>query len=173
MNDYTKFVKKAVRLGADHAKVIKTDTIVTAPWVYWKCRYGCSGYKSSLCCPPYTPDYRQTRELVDSYQNALLVHVSNDPESEAHVDLTHIVTTIERDLFLAGYFKVFTMGAGSCGYCDGKCSFKVCRHPEKARPLMEACGIDVYSTSRNNGLPIEVLKDYSCKMNKFGLVLIE
>jgi hypothetical protein len=38
---------------------------------------------------------------------------------------------------------------------------------------MESCGIDVFSTVRNNGYHIEVLKDLSQQMNRFGLVLIE
>ena len=78
MKSYSKFIKKAVALGADDAKIIKTDTIVTGPWVRWKCKYGCDGYNSSLCCPPNTPDYRETRELVDSYEKALLVHCTDD-----------------------------------------------------------------------------------------------
>jgi len=170
MVSHSKFVKKAVELGADDARIIKTDTIITGPWVRWKCRYGCDGYNSSLCCPPNTPDYRETRELVDSYTSALLVHVTDDIKRST--DLTAIVTTLERDIFLAGHYKAFALGAGPCNLC-GECSMEVCRHPAKARPSMESCGIDVFSTARNNCYTIEVLKDYSCRMNRFGLVLIE
>jgi predicted metal-binding protein len=165
MASYSKFVKKAVALGADDAKIIKTDSIVTAPWVRWKCRYGC-GYNHGRCCPPYTPDYRETRELVGSYEKALLVHCTGSTEP------TDVVAPLERDIFLAGYFKAFALGAGPCNLCS-ECSLDVCRHPEKARPSMEGCGIDVFSTARNNGYAIEVLKDYSCLMNRFGMVLIE
>jgi hypothetical protein len=38
---------------------------------------------------------------------------------------------------------------------------------------MEACGIDVYTTVRANGFPIEVVKTQTCKANYYGLVLIE
>jgi hypothetical protein len=46
---------------------------------------------------------------------------------------------------------------------------------------MESCGIDVFTTVRNNGFSIQVLKkDYeeimaekSPKVNRFGMVLIE
>jgi Predicted metal-binding protein len=170
MARYDKFVKKAVTLGADDAKIIETDTIVTAPWVVWKCRFGCDGYNSSLCCPPNTPDYRETREMVDSYEKALLVHVHGDG---SHIeDIKEIVVTLERDIFLSGYYKAFALGAGPCSLC-GECSMDVCRHAEKARPSMESCGIDVFSTARNNGYKIEVVEDYADKMNRFGLVLIE
>lgn len=170
MVSYRKFIKRAVDLGADDAKIIKTGTIVTGPWVRWKCKYGCDGYNSGLCCPPNTPDYRETRELVDSYEKALLVHCTDDANRTK--DLTDIVVTLEREVFLAGHFKAFSLGAGPCNLC-GECSMEVCRHPEKARPSMESCGIDVFTTARNNGYTIEVLKDHSCTMNRFGLVLIE
>ena len=38
---------------------------------------------------------------------------------------------------------------------------------------MEACGIDVYTTVRANGFPINVVKDSGCSENYYGLVLIE
>ncbi|MEI6632038.1 MAG: DUF2284 domain-containing protein, partial [bacterium] len=45
--------------------------------------------------------------------------------------------------------------------------------PEEARPAMEACGVDVYQTARNNGFKIEVVKSLRDKANYFGVVLIE
>jgi predicted metal-binding protein len=167
---YDRFVKKAVDLGADDATIIDTGTIVTGPWVRWKCRYGCDGYDSSLCCPPHTPDYRETREMVDSYEKALLVHVTDDIKRST--DLTVIVARLERDIFLAGYYKAFALGAGPCSLC-AECPKGVCRHPAKARPSMESCGIDVFQTARNNGYTIKVLKGHSCRMNRFGVVLVE
>jgi predicted metal-binding protein len=40
MEEYEKFIEMAVELEANDAKIIKTDSIVTAAWVSWKCRYG-------------------------------------------------------------------------------------------------------------------------------------
>lgn len=170
MRKYDKFIKKALKLGANDAKIVRPDSIVTAAWVRWKCRYGCDGYNSSLCCPPNTPDYKETRELLDSYKTALLLHVKSDYEHRK--DMTKIATTLERDVFMAGYHKAFALGCGPCNLC-GECSMDICRHPAEARPSMESCGIDVFSTARNNGFFIEVLKDTSCEMNRYALVLIE
>lgn len=50
---------------------------------------------------------------------------------------------------------------------------KSCIHAGQVRPSAEACGIDVYSTVRANGYPIEVVKDYSDDPNYYGLVLIK
>jgi predicted metal-binding protein len=161
-------------LGANDARIIKMDSIVTAAWVRWKCTYGCGGYGSSLCCPPNSPTHQETRELLDCYENALLVHFTGNIESlkEDPAEPTIVVTTLEREIFLAGYYKAFALGAGPCRLC-AECTMKECRHPETARPSMESCGIDVFSTVRNNGYHIEVLKDLSNQMNRFGLVLIE
>jgi predicted metal-binding protein len=174
MEKYAKFIEKAVELGAKDARVIKTDSIVTAAWVRWKCRYGCGGYGSSLCCPPNSPTYLETRDLVDCYENALLVHFTEDIESAAEgpKDPTGVIAFLERDFFLEGYYKAFALGAGPCKLC-AECTMKKCRHAESARPSMESCGIDVFSTVRNNGYSIEVLKDESDQMNRFGIVLIE
>lgn len=168
---YQKFIEMAVELGANDAKIIKTDSIVTAAWVRWKCRYGCDGYGSSLCCPPNSPTFRETREVVDSYKDALLVHFTEDIENST-VDPIDVITTLERKIFLSGYYKAFGLSAGPCRLCE-ECMLSECRHAEVARPSMESCGIDVFSTVRNNGYHIEVLKDRPYEMNRFCLVLIE
>ena len=170
MQKYHKFVKKAVELGADDAMIIKTDSIVTAAWVRWKCRYGCDGYNSGLCCPPHTPTYKETRELVDSYKNALLLHFKES--GQIRKDATDVAATLEREIFLDGYYKAYALGCGPCNLC-AECSMNICRHPDKARASMESCGIDVFGTARNNGCKIEVVRDHTCQMNRYALVLIE
>jgi hypothetical protein len=38
---------------------------------------------------------------------------------------------------------------------------------------MEACGIDVFKTARDNGFPIEVVRNREEKRDLFGLILVE
>jgi hypothetical protein len=38
---------------------------------------------------------------------------------------------------------------------------------------MEACGIDVFKTARDNGFPIAVVKTYGEERNIYGLILVE
>ena len=160
------FIRHARELGALEAKLIEAASIVTAPWVRLKCRYGCGGYNTSLCCPPHTPTYLETREVIASYQYAILIHCKEIGSPTA------IVCDLERRIFLAGFYKALGLGSGPCQLC-AKCNAKRCSHTEQARPSMEACGIDVYATVRANGYPIEVVKDYSDDANYYGLVLIE
>lgn len=41
------------------------------------------------------------------------------------------------------------------------------------RPMMEACGIDVFRTARNNGFEIDTQKETYGRWNYFALLLIE
>jgi predicted metal-binding protein len=160
------FAQQACKLGALEAKVIRADTVVTAAWVRMKCQFGCSGWGSSLCCPPQTPTPEETAKIIACYTRAVLVHC------KANKRPTKIVAALEREIFLTGYYKALGFGSGPCRLCR-ECNFEGCLHPDDARPSMEACGIDVYATARANGFPIEVVRDETSDQNYYGLVLIE
>ncbi len=163
-----KYAKLALEARAVDAKLIATDSVVTAQWVRLKCQFGCGGFGQSLTCPPFSPTPEKTVLLLREYRTALLVH------SDGLAEVTAIVADLERRAFLDGYYKAFALGAGPCESCRTCPPQKGgCRHPDEARPAMEACGIDVYQTARNNGLPIEVVTGASCKQNYYGLLLLE
>ncbi len=163
-----KYIKLALKKGVKHAKIIATDTIVTATWVRLKCQYGCDGWGNRLTCPPYSPTPEQTAKMLSEYKIALLIQV------DGSVDIKSLVAQFEREAFLDGYYKAFAMGAGPCHLCK-ECNLDElhCRHTERARPSMEACGIDVYQTDRNHDLPIQVVTDDKCEQNRYGIVLLE
>lgn len=164
--DLEVFIARACELGAVEAKLILATSVVTAPWVRMKCRFGCGSYNTSHCCPPNTPTHRETQEILNCYHRALLIRCANDEIP------TMIVTRLEREIFLAGYYKALGLGAGPCNLCE-KCNPTRCLHPKETRPSMESCGIDVFATVRANGYPIDVLVDRSCGENSYGLVLID
>ena len=165
MEKYAKYLARAKKLGALEAAVISPRSVVTAEWVRLKCQFGCSGYGGSLTCPPYSPPPGETKMLLREYRSAILVH------GDKHTDVRAIVTTLEREIFLDGYWKAFAMASGPCEYC--KTCGETCRHPEKARPSMEACGIDVFGTVRANGFPIQVVTSHRCQADYYGLILVE
>lgn len=165
-NDLQDILRKTLEVGACQAKIIDPGTVVTAPWVRWKCRFGCGGYNSSLVCPPHSPAPEETRRVLDSYKKAILFESGG-------LDTKEIAGKMEREIFLAGYYKALGLGAGPCRLCRS-CAFdKGCRHPEEARPALEACGIDVFATARKNGFEIEVVRTYEDPQHYFGLLLIE
>ncbi|HOX54398.1 MAG: DUF2284 domain-containing protein [Candidatus Omnitrophica bacterium] len=159
---------KAIKLGARDSKVIDVKTIKTAAWVRYKCEFGCDGFGECLTCPPYSPTPDATQKILDCFKKAIFIHC----QSGSHVDISRVVLKLEKEAFLAGYHKALGMGAGPCRLCND-CNLKgACRHREMARPSMEACGIDVFTTARNNGFKIETLDSTRCRANYFGLVLI-
>ena len=160
-------VSLALTMGALEAKLIDTKDIVVADWVRLKCQYGCGVYGTSLTCPPRTPSGEQMRRILSNYSKALLLRLT-DEEMTTH----DMVAKLERSIFLAGYFSAFGLPAGPCERCK-KCTLDQCRNPRLARPSMEACSIDVYSTARKNGFVIYVLKTRDEKPTYFGLVLVE
>jgi predicted metal-binding protein len=163
---FSSFLARAYELGAEDAVEVRPASVVTAEWVRLKCQYGCGGFGSNLCCPPYSPTPQQTRSALDSYSSAILVHAADGPAVHA------VVVTLERELFLAGYHKAFAMSSGPCRLCD-ECARERCIRPAEARPSMEACGIDVFATVRASGLPIDVVRTRSGRQNCYGLVLVE
>lgn len=163
--DLEKLCKIALKFGAEEAKTIKAEDVVVADWVRLKCQYGCDGYSKSLTCPPYSPTPDQTRRMLSCYKYAILVRFP--PDSDIH----RAMAKLEREAFLSGYHPAFAMVAGPCTLCD-ECSLDYCRHPELARPSMEACGIDVYSTVRRAGFNIHVLRNRSETPSYYALLLI-
>jgi predicted metal-binding protein len=165
MRGYTKYIKKAKELGAKAGKIIPAGSIVTAEWVKLKCQFGCSGYGRCLTCPPNSPTPEQTKKALANYKHAVLIH------GDKYTDIRKIIATLEREIFLDGYYKAFGMGAGPCDLCE-RCP-KLCRYPDEARPSMEACGIDVYATVRAHGFRLEVTKTRRSREDYYGVILIE
>jgi len=154
--------------GVRVARIISPSEVETAAWVRLKCQFGCDCYGQCLVCPPFTPSPEEMRKVLDAYNRAILIHF--DPEA----DVKAIVADLERDIFLRGAWKVFGLGAGPCYFCK-ECAVEEeqCRHPEKARPAMEACGIDVFSTVKKLGFPVEVVRTGRQCPNYYGLILVD
>jgi len=176
MKSVESFCKRALEMGVDEAKVIDPGSVVTAEWVRMKCQYGCPGFGESLCCPPHTPTPDVTRKVIDSYCKAILLHQrlsKGKGRSERSKIFREAIVPFEIEIFLDGYYKAWSMGSGPCDLCKECNPSGTCRHGYKARPSMEACGIDVFKTARDNGFSIDVVQRHGDEMNLFGLVLVD
>lgn len=161
-------LKKAVSLpGVEGAAIIDADTIVAAEWVRLKCRYGCGGWGACLTCPPHSTTPAETAGLLKCYKKALLMH-SHDYKS-----LRKATLAMELEAFLSDLPAAFGMGTGPCDLCRDCALDDGCRHPEKARPSLEACGIDVFTTVKNNGFSIRVLTSTGQTPDFYSIVLFE
>lgn len=167
------YLRRALEGGADHALVVRTSDVITAPWVRMKCQFGCANFGRSLCCPPTTPEPERTRALLDSYGRGLLLH-RHVASGRGPVDgLNELAVEVERALFFDGFYKVWAMGSGPCCRCKECNVGGPCRHAHRARPSMEACGVDVFGTARTHGLPIRTLHDRSEERDFYTLVLVD
>lgn len=176
--DLKKYCDLALEAGATGVRVIAPASVVTAPWVRWKCQFGCGGYDFSYCCPPHTPADVETRRVLDSYRRAILFHIRTLPAPDRSRRLKRFRTMLidlEGELFKDGYYKAFAFLAGPCSLCRecGKITGQPCNDRYRARPSMEACGIDVYQTARSNGFAIQPLRDETEPRNTFGLLLVD
>lgn len=167
------YLTMALERGADHAEVIETSSVVTAPWVRLKCQFGCPGYGRSLCCPPYTPTPEQMRRVLDAYTHAILLHRHWRKDRNAVDEFNEMVVDVEITIFLDGYYKAWGLGCGPCRRCKECDTSGRCLQAYRARPSMEACGIDVFKTARAHDLPIHVVQSHKEERDIFGLVLVE
>ncbi|RJP17802.1 MAG: DUF2284 domain-containing protein [Candidatus Abyssobacteria bacterium SURF_5] len=153
--------------GAVVAKKIAIEHVVTDERVYYKCLYGCPNYNSSKMCPPNTPPPTEFEKALRKYGWGILV------KTRPH-EINDIVVAVEREAFLLGHYLALGLRGGPCPLCS-ECTDPAehCRNPEKARPAMEAVGIDVFATLKNAGIPAELKKDSEDEWFFHGLILVE
>ncbi len=171
------FLKKK---GASEAKLIKACDIVVDERVRLKCQAPlCDSFGRNLLCPPYLPAVAQFREALARYEDAVLVQVraklaetKGDPFLPA-VRLHEIINMGEKFAFESGSRFALGLIGGCCRLCESCVavdSGRACRHPFKARPSMEAMGIDVQATAEKAGLPFEFpVREY---VTWTGLILL-
>lgn len=181
-NVIEELITNVVDLGANSAKIIFAKDVSVEQWVRYKCQYGCGGYARYFTCPPYAPTPDETRKMLEAYNKALLIEFeikSVDKQPNVH----EIMFDIERQAFLSGFYKAFAFAAGPCRHCES-CAAKdisnpnqfskgMCKNLGKARPSMEACGIDVYQTARKAGYEIDVVRNVKDCFKRFGLLALE
>lgn len=157
---------------------IDPGAIEVAQWVRMKCMYGCSEYGRAATCPPNVPSISECEKFFREYRLAVVFHYATklDRPEDRHAWTRKIslkLLKLERAIFLKDYPKVFLLFMDSCGVCDSCTENREdCKEPSSARPTPEALGMDVYSTVRSVGYPIEVLTDYSRTMNRYAFLLI-
>jgi predicted metal-binding protein len=189
MDRFERLVRIAMESGATEAKIIAAHETVLDERVILKCQVPlCNEYGNHLLCPPNSPSLAQFREVLKEYSNALLIQIRTPADqlgseseegrkkaiyargNELH-EIINVVETAAQELgftFAAGFI------GGACKLCDpcvGVKSGKACKYPFKARPSMEAVGIDVHLTAQRAGLGFSYDIEEEVVWN--GLVLLE
>lgn len=164
----------ATQLGASHTAVVTVDEIPVDERVTLKCRIPqCFGYGTCVHCPPHTLTPAELRDLLGRYAWAVFFALDVPPEVivrdkltvvervDAYQRVFALVNEIESRAFYDGHYLAFGLAAGSCRhtFCGQLEDCRAlggdrCRFSLRARPSMEAVGIDVYQMVARQGWDI-------------------
>jgi len=193
---FSEFIGIALKAGATSAKIIPSKRVVIDERVRLKCEVPrCSGYGRFLTCPPHVMSVESFSRILSGYKWGLLIQVEAEDidstdKGKGRIDrailkenrelhfpfkrrLHEVVEAVESAAFKKGMRFAAGFVGGSCVLCDRCVSEKgsnACRHPFRARPPMEAVGIDVVKTAENAGLPIHLSSSKNVAWT--GLVLL-
>ncbi|HET91789.1 MAG TPA: DUF2284 domain-containing protein [Chloroflexi bacterium] len=181
--DLEHYRELALELGASDAVVVPASYVTVDERVRLKCVVPrCLRAGETPNCPPYTPDLGLIRRALDRFSWAVLFKCDVEPiepyvpgsgttKAERrrtlafHQQSGEVVCALERQAYKDGYHLAMGFGGGSCKdyLCKGMiCQFLDsgrCRFPHRARPAMEAMGIDVIGLINKVGWEAYALLD--------------
>jgi predicted metal-binding protein len=165
--------------GFSDFRWIDPREIVVAEWVRMKCLYGCGEYGKNSACPPNAPPVEACARFFREYKRAAVFHFAKkvDRPEDRHAwgrKINLELLKLETEVFKGGFVKAFLLFFDSCGVCLECASARAaCKEPKLSRPTPDALAMDVYTTVRKIGYPIEVLSDYDQEMNRYAFLLID
>jgi predicted metal-binding protein len=163
-----RLLEKGRSYGLNAIFPFNIEKIAVAEWVHLKCRYGCNQYNTNWCCPPATPHPDKVRAILSEYSTALLLvgttncsdfYLNNERKRISQVRCWKGTISLERMLFLEGYYKAFSL--------VGECCAK------EKRPSVESFSIDVIGTLKNLGTTSEVATKTCETYSYYGIILLE
>ncbi len=171
--------EKALELGASAAEIIPSSYVVVEERVWMKCLVPrCRGAGRSPYCPPNSPKPDTMRKVFSQYKWAVVFKSEMEPVKDyiptskshreeieplwrtpgsGHGKTWEIMSLLESFAQSIGYYLAMGFGAGRCSsvLCNNEpCAVmnnESCRHPLRARPSMEAIGIDVFDLAGKVG----------------------
>ena len=160
-------------------KWIDPQEIVVSQWVRLKCEFGCPSYGKVASCPPNNPSVEECQRFFSEYKDALVLHFQKTAPEKADRKTWSARTNLklvklEREVFLAGYPKTFLLFMDSCELCAECVAERAkCKESKLSRPSPEGMAVDVFSTVRKLGYPIEVLTDPAQTMNRYAFLMVD
>ncbi len=138
----------------------------------------CGSYGNNYMCPPHIGTLEEIRTRLKNYERGVLLQYSKDIDVRADrkgvirtkLDFHRKILEMEGLLKKGRTGEVWGLIGGNCGLCR-TCRIQVdkpCRHPDKARPSLEAIGVDVLGLLDKLGLDNKFHED---KITWTGCVL--
>ena len=165
--DLERYRELALELGASEAVIIPASYVTIDERVRLKCVVPrCLRAGETPNCPPYAPDLDLVRRALSRFSWAILLKCDVEPLEDYvpgrgttkaeqrrtlsfHKKSAEAICELERQAYKDGHHLAMGFGGGSCKdyLCQGLiCQFLDsgrCRFPHRARPAMEAVGMDV------------------------------
>jgi predicted metal-binding protein len=172
--------------GASEVRLIPAKSIVVDERVRLKCQIPlCDTYGRNLMCPPNLPSIEDFRRALERFSRAILIQVSASIPEQSGGKLSEdvfgpanklheLVNKGEKMAFEGGLHFATGLIGGCCRLCEECVAVQGetrCRFPFKARPSMEAMGIDVFSTLEKVRLPVSGLPVRN-RVTWTGIILI-
>lgn len=152
-------IEKALQKIAWQKAEINTDQITFSEEVLKACEANyCGKYNTNWTCPPGAGKPEDLRRRYTAYKKAFVYTTKHEIE-----DSFDIVGMLEAGKVHAGQEDavlkalagedIKMLGASACQICK-KCTYPdaPCRFPERSRPSVEACGINVVDLSAKCGI---------------------
>ncbi|MDR1573373.1 MAG: DUF2284 domain-containing protein [Clostridiales Family XIII bacterium] len=119
----------------------------------------CGRYGRSWNCPPQIGSLEELSAKCGAYRNGFLFNTVTTLEDSfdfegmmaAGARLCEILTEIDALVCEILPNDYLLLGAGSCGVCKTCAYPEPCRHPDKLRIPIEACGVNVVNLAKNTG----------------------
>ncbi|HUV24108.1 MAG TPA: DUF2284 domain-containing protein [Methanomassiliicoccales archaeon] len=199
--DLSELCSKAKAYGAARVSVLPASEVVVDPRVRLKCLVPiCPSYGVNLMCPPRVMSPEEFSKILAKYNHTIVIQfpICDDPENiqqlmegkslelirtepqysrtikKSILDFMELICKLERDSVKMGYRFSAGLSGGPCELCErcvGQKTGAPCKNPLKARPSMEALGIDVFKTAENAGMPLKGLNGKDVYWT--GLLLVE
>ena len=172
--------------GASTVLSIPVSRVIVDERVRLKCQVPlCDSFHKNLMCPPFAMPVEEFRRVLGCYEEAILlqteglIDILNDGKPGRDVfapagRLHDLVNLGEREAFRAGFHFAAGLIGGCCRLCEVCVAIdnsRICRFPFRARPSMEAMGIDVVATLENAGLSLAF--PVSDRVVWTGLILLQ
>ena len=165
--------------GLNDFKWIRGQDVVIAQWVRFKCMYGCDSYGQFANCPPSAPSIQESINFFSEFNNIAVFHFEQlvecgDDFTDWTKEINLKLLALEKEIFLSGYIKIFSLSPGRCCSCSECVPLKKdCKNKIASRPSPQSLSVDVFATVQKAGYDYKMQNDFSKKIDRFAFLLVE
>lgn len=176
MNNKTntqQLIKLAKQHGVSDVQLISAESIMVEDRFRLHCeKPKCPGFGQALSCPPHSMTPSEFRELLKTYQTALVfkydfpIGIFETDERDDAAKLIHETSAaLEQHAKTLGFVKAKSFAGGSCKLifckefadCQALGETGVCRFPDLAKVSMSGLGVNFHELSKLLGW--QMMKD--------------